>query len=615
LIFTGADEENNFKEGKAMKYFYFFVLIINFTYAQYVPQSPYLQDPSLAIPYVDSCAQFWTQVYDPDNGGFYTNVDQFGEVKISWGTNKDLITQSRDAYGFVRAYMLTGNQNYLTMARHALDFMYEHAWDNTNDGWYHSMDEYGNPINPTDDKTAFDQHYALLGIAAYYEATGDTLDWNHLMEGYTSSETHLWDTDALAFGYFDAGTYNWSNVYNKSFNATVDAITTNVLALYLMTGDNTYRERLIQLADNILDHMYASMPDQAIGFVEKYFSDWSWDNTETMTIMGHVLKSGWCLGRIDQLLPDTAYVNAAKELIEDVWDKGYDHELGGPYKDYNRITGEMLMWGQVDTAKAWWQMEQAVTAGLMMYDLTGDDKYLQMADETLSFFMTYFVDHQYGEVYSDRTRYGDQIWGLEKGSSSKAGYHSIELGYYTYLYGNLFFKGNPVTLYYMFMPLDSDREIRMNPLAFADSKYKIKEVKKDGSSYSDFTADTRMLHLPAGTGGEFQVTYELTNPVYVTNEKPETPDFHLSQNYPNPFNPSTTISFTIPERSNVSLKVYDILGKEISVLVNGEKSPGVYNISFDGSSLASGVYIYRLESISGQDGGNLIQTRKMLLLK
>ncbi len=424
-----------------MKYFYIFILVINFTYAQYIPQSPYLQNPALAIPYVDSCAQFWTQVYDSVNGGFYTNVDRYGNVIVSWGTNKDLITQSRDAYGFVRAYMLTGNQTFLVMARHALDFMYAHAWDATHDGWYHSLDRYGNPINPNDVKTAFDQHYALLGIAAYYEATRDTADWNQLMTGYSSSEIHLWDNNAQSFGYYDNGSYDWSSVSGKSFNATVDAITTNVLELYLLTGDNVYKDRLIQLADNILTHLYTSMPQQAIGFVEEYYSDWAWNNNETMTIMGHVLKAGWCLGRINQLFPDTAYVSAAHDLIQNVWDNGYDHELGGPYKDFNRDTGEMLMWGQVDTAKAWWQMEQAVTAGLMMYNITGESQYLQMADETLSFFMTYFVDHEYGEVYSDRTRYGGQIWGLEKGSSSKAGYHSIELGYYTYLYGNLFFKG------------------------------------------------------------------------------------------------------------------------------------------------------------------------------
>ena len=597
-----------------MKKLYIFLFLVNISFAQYVPQSPYLQDPSKTIPYVDSCAQFWTQVYDTVYGGFYTNVDRFGQVITGWGTNKDLITQSRDAYGFVRAYMLTGNQEFLTMARHALDFMYDHAWDSSHDGWYHSIDRYGNPINPNDVKTAFDQHYALLGIAAYYEATRDTNDWNRLMDGYNSSENHLWDNDPQDFGYYDTGTYDWTSVSGKSFNATVDAITTNVLALYLLTGESVYRSRLLQLADNILTHLYGSMPQQAIGFVEQYYSDWSWNNDETMTIMGHVLKSGWCLGRINQLIPDTNYINAAHDLIRDVWDNGYDHELGGPYKDFNRITGQMLMWGQADTAKAWWQMEQAVTAGLMMYNLTGESQYLQMADETLSFFMTYFVDHEYGEVYSDRTRYGGQIWGLEKGGSGKAGYHSIELGYYTYLYGNLFFKVNPVTLYYNFMPLDSDREIKMNPLAFADSKYKIKEVQKDGVAYNDFNSEARILNLPSGTGGEFKVTYELTNPVYVRNEKTAEPDFQLYQNYPNPFNPVTTISFSIPYRSRVSLSVYDILGKEVASLVNDEKDPGTYNVRFSGNNLASGVYVYRLESTSGKYG-TAVQSRKLLLLK
>jgi mannose/cellobiose epimerase-like protein (N-acyl-D-glucosamine 2-epimerase family) len=563
----------------------------------------------MAIPYVDSCAQFWTQVYDSIDGGFYTNVDRYGNVIASWGTNKDLITQSRDAYGFVRAYMLTGNENFLLMAKHALDFMYAHAWDTANDGWFHSIDRYGNPINPTDNKSAFDQHYALLGIAAYFEATRDTLDWNWLMNGYSNSENHLWDTDAQAFGYFDNGSYDWSSVSGKSFNATVDAITTNVLELYLLTEDNSYKNRLVQLADNILNHLYASMPQQAIGFVEEYYSDWSWNNNETMTIMGHVLKSGWCLGRINQLFPDTSYVSAARDLIQNVWDNGYDHELGGPYKDFNRQTGEMLMWGQVDTAKAWWQMEQAITAGLMMYEITGESQYLQMADETIRFFMTYFVDHQYGEVYSDRTRYGAQIWGDEKGSSSKAGYHSIELGYYTYLYGNLFYKAQPVTLYYKYFPLNYDRQLLMNPLAFSTDKYRIKEVEKDGTAYNDYSADTRILNLPSGIGGHFKVTYELTNPVYVANKNTVPVQFKLNQNYPNPFNPTTTISYSIAKSGKVSLKVYDLLGREVTTLINEDQAAGDYRVTFNAGNLSSGVYFYTMQA------GNFSESRKLILLK
>jgi len=79
----------------------------------------------------------------------------------------------------------------------------------------------------------------------------------------------------------------------------------------------------------------------------------------------------------------------------------------------------MLMWGKTDTAKAWWQMEQAVTSGLFLYEITGKNMYLQMADETLLFFMKYFVDHTYGEVYENRTKYGLQIWDTDKAAAAK----------------------------------------------------------------------------------------------------------------------------------------------------------------------------------------------------
>jgi Secretion system C-terminal sorting domain len=85
--------------------------------------------------------------------------------------------------------------------------------------------------------------------------------------------------------------------------------------------------------------------------------------------------------------------------------------------------------------------------------------------------------------------------------------------------------------------------------------------------------------------------------------------YKLSQNYPNPFNPSTTIEYSIPKTSFVSLKIYDILGTEVATLVNEEKPAGNYQVSFDASSLSSGVYFYRLPA------GSFVETKKMILLK
>ena len=86
-------------------------------------------------------------------------------------------------------------------------------------------------------------------------------------------------------------------------------------------------------------------------------------------------------------------------------------------------------------------------------------------------------------------------------------------------------------------------------------------------------------------------------------------EFALSQNYPNPFNPETIINYQLPTNSKVSLKVYDILGTEVAVLVNEEKPAGKYHVKFKGSNLASGVYFYRLHA------DNFVQTKKLVLIK
>ncbi len=82
--------------------------------------------------------------------------------------------------------------------------------------------------------------------------------------------------------------------------------------------------------------------------------------------------------------------------------------------------------------------------------------------------------------------------------------------------------------------------------------------------------------------------------------------YTLSQNFPNPFNPGTTIKYTIPKTSFVSLKVYDLLGNQVADLVNEEKSAGIYEIEFKGSNLSSGVYLYKMQTEDFTDSKRLI---------
>jgi hypothetical protein len=85
--------------------------------------------------------------------------------------------------------------------------------------------------------------------------------------------------------------------------------------------------------------------------------------------------------------------------------------------------------------------------------------------------------------------------------------------------------------------------------------------------------------------------------------------YALAQNYPNPFNPTTVVSYQLPAGGDVRLVVYDLLGREVAVLVNQAQGPGSYTVNFNASGLSSGVYLYRLQA------GSVVYTRKMVVLK
>ena len=107
---------------------------------------------------------------------------------------------------------------------------------------------------------------------------------------------------------------------------------------------------------------------------------------------------------------------------------------------------------------------------------------------------------------------------------------------------------------------------------------------------------------------DFDGTFSYSKTVEVSLNTPKV--FVLEQNYPNPFNPSTKISYSIPEKSNIKISVYNILGAEVAVLINGEVEAGKHEIDFHASNLATGIYIYELIN-----SGKVLGAHKMILMK
>ena len=111
----------------------------------------------------------------------------------------------------------------------------------------------------------------------------------------------------------------------------------------------------------------------------------------------------------------------------------------------------------------------------------------------------------------------------------------------------------------------------------------------------------------SNAGFWYQTKEIVTNVEQIPNSLPK--KFRLEQNYPNPFNPTTTIQFALPKPSSVTLKLFDILGREIAVLVDEDFQPGEYKVVFDARSLSSGVYFYQIRM------DNFHAIKKMVLLQ
>ncbi len=175
--------------------------------------------------------------------------------------------------------------------------------------------------------------------------------------------------------------------------------------------------------------------------------------------------------------------------------------------------------------------------------------------------------------------------------------------------------GNPVAGT-MVLATDQNQEVYSYGITNANGNYTIsglipgsysitpEKYDYNSTQSSDVTVDYNTAYSATAS---FSITPESVTSVKQSSNT--VTNFVLNQNYPNPFNPTTVISYSIPNETRVTLRVYNILGKEVATLVNGEKPAGNYNIIFNGSNLASGVYFYQLTA------GNFMATKKLMLIK
>jgi len=593
------------------KQYHILILLVLFAvncHAQYVVKSVNILNPDVNIEYVRNNAEFWiNHAYEPTYGGFYSNINRVGNVINSTNVHtnavyqqKSLVAQTRQGYGFTRAFMLTGDEKYLTYAKSALDFLIAHGWDTTNDGWYcfankdGSLD-HGQWWDPNTGKWGFQQQYALVGIVANYEATHDATIKSWMDKGINSIYTHLWDVRPGYEGYYEQANLDWTGLSGKGFTSTVDAITTNAELSYLVTQDPAKKARLAQLANIIVTKFIPQMDDSRVKvlYPETYTNDWVVSDYTADASIGHFIKTSWVLGRA--YLCDTTkkeLKDAASKILDKAWTYTnndvtvWDHLNGGPFNNLKVSTGG---WGASGDNKDYWTLEQGFTGPMINYYITKNPIYLQMADEAISFYMNHFIDATYGETYMELDPLGTTFRNSDKGDMFKANYHSSEFGYYAYLYSNLYYLHQPASLYYKFAASTSAQTIKLTPIPMEDGLLRIKSVTLDGLNFANFDPISRTLNIAANQGGKFKVTYEsLLAPTAVRTI--ENNQIIVS---PNP----TTGIFNVEGMENIcDISIVDVSGK----ILLERNIQGLTTLNLNIQEFKTGIYFVVLKQNTGQ---------------
>ena len=210
---------------------------------------------------------------------------------------------------------------------------------------------------------------------------------------------------------------------------------------------------------------------------------------------------------------------------------------------------------------------------------------------TATLYSLYFINSNYGwagGLGSQRTTNGGSSWSLMPGGYGTLGIYFTDIN-----------TGWEVGFNQIYYTINSGTNWTQYNLGFGGWLY---SVYFTSSSTGYICGDYGTVYKTTDGGGLFTTGIKSNSGEVLSSYK-------LYQNYPNPFNPTSNIKYQISKSSNVKLTVYDVLGHEVTTLVNGVYTPGTYNITFDASSYPTGIYFYKLSA------GSFSESKKMLLIK
>lgn len=465
------------------------IAIASSTYAITPPDfSEYAQGEYWRNQALNDLIPFWEPTVDQTGGGYYTDVAVDGTV----GTNSRKYPRmvSCTVYSFCVAYLLSGDEKYLQLAKHGLEYLYSSGWDAQYGGWFTELNGANSPTSRN--KELFDQDYGNLGPVFYYFVTGDTKALSYAERTHRLSKEKAWDSTYQ--GYYVGVNEDWSTGWtDKSFNSQIDTATAYLIYLYLGTRKPELLEDLKTIGDVAVTYMFDA-ENQVIR--ERYSQNWSYissyiGDAEQVEI-GHNLKTAWVLLRLYLLTGETKYLECARKIGGKMLNTAWDTQHWGWYYTEN---AKKAAQGDYETQKCWWTQTEGSFMLLSLFRVTQNPVYIKYYLENAHFWNHCQLDLRYHEVYAYLKANGTPLTRL-KGDLYKSGYHSMEHALMNYLYLQLYVNRKPVTLYFNLSSTEEGTAHYVRPVE--DASVKIDSVEINGNEWPKFDAQAGCVYLPQG---------------------------------------------------------------------------------------------------------------------
>lgn len=444
------------------------------------------------IPYWDRYAR------DAESGAFFMNLSRDWKPLPPWEKIPALV--SRHVFGFSAAFLLSGYDPYLEVARDGADYLLARAWDPRYGGWFDRLARNGDVVTVT--KTAANQLYTNVGLTEYFIASGDGRALTHVRKSIDIQKAGAFDD---RFGGYAQSLNRDLSVLDggKNKHAHFGYVGSLLLNLYLATRDPAILDWEKELMDLSLERM-RDAEGWFHGWPDRFDQRWKLTpfligGREVVSI-GAQLTAALALLRLYHQSGMEKYLKTGRLLGDKLNRHGFDRKRGAWFdfvetKPPHRPVSDPVVW--------WWIQIYGSFLELQLYRVTGDAVHLENFRRSEEFFDRFLRDHERGGVFGSVDLDGRFRGEGRKASDSEwhTSYHEMEHALLNYLYLNLYVHRTPAVLHFKL-----GGPTRHFVSLVDDPSVKIFSVKIDGQPWTDYDADERSVSVPPGKGHSVEVT-------------------------------------------------------------------------------------------------------------